>query len=67
MERTNIAALESQNECRLATASGVLHLKLDFGGGSLVHRQELDGSLEAGNNLHHSFLKNTSAQEKGKN
>jgi hypothetical protein len=32
MKRTIIAAFESQNECRLATTSGVLHLKLDFGG-----------------------------------
>jgi hypothetical protein len=54
--RTNITALESQNECRLATARGVLHLKLDFSSGSLVHGQKLDGGLKASNNLHDSGL-----------
>ena len=61
MERTNIAALESQNECRLATGCGVLHLKLDFSGGSLVHGQKLDGSLEASHNSHDGSLGDTLA------
>ncbi len=58
---TDIAALESQNECRFATSCGVLHLKLDFSGGSLVHGQKLDRSFKAGNDLHHGSLDNVLA------
>jgi hypothetical protein len=56
VSRTNVAALESQNKCRLATSCGVLHLKLDFSGSSLVNGQELKGGLKAGDDLHHGSL-----------